>query len=63
MEEKKTFAEALKAAREEVGMTQHQMSMEGSIPELLIEEWEAGKSIPTERVQHILLEWLEIKKH
>jgi DNA-binding transcriptional regulator YiaG len=49
------FAEKLKIARKAARLSQKAMAASLAIPSRTIEEWEAGRRIPPEYVQRLLL--------
>jgi transcriptional regulator with XRE-family HTH domain len=55
----KTFAEKLKKAKKEAGLTQQKMADLMLIPKRTIEEWERGNNIPAPYVQRFVLNELE----
>lgn len=55
----KTFAEKLKRARANTGMSQQGMADRTLIPKRTIEDWERGKSTPPPYVQRFVLNELE----
>ena len=58
-----TFAERLKAARAETGMSQQKMADRMIISKRTIEKWETGERVPPEYVQRFVLNELkEIKE-
>lgn len=57
------FAESLKKARAEAGMTQQGMADQMLIPKRTIENWEAGERTPPAYVQRFVLnELAQIKE-
>ena len=50
-----TFAEKLKAARAETGMSQQKMADRMIISKRTIEKWETGERVPPEYVQRFVL--------
>lgn len=54
-----TFAEALKKARAEAGLSQQKMADRTLIPKRSIENWEAGERTPPVYVQRFVLNELE----
>lgn len=57
-----TFAEKLRAARAETGMSQQKMSDTMLISKRTIEKWETGGRVPPEYVQRFVLNELETLK-
>lgn len=58
-----TFAEKLRAARAETGMSQQKMADRMLISKRTIEKWETGERVPPEYVQRFVLNELkEIKE-
>ena len=53
------FAEALKTARTDAGITQQGMAESMLIPKRTIEDWERGKRTPPSYVQRFVLNELE----
>ena len=62
MMEKKTFAEELKAARKDAGLTQKTMVEQMLMPRRTLEDWERGINIPPEYVQRLVLNELRALK-
>ena len=60
--EEKTFAEELKAARKEAGLTQKTMVEQMLMPRRTLEDWERGINIPPEYVQRLVLNELKSLK-
>lgn len=56
------FAESLKTARKNAGLTQQSMADLMEIPKRTIEEWERGKMTPPPYVQRFVLNELESLK-
>lgn len=54
-----SFAEALKTARTDAGITQQGMAESMLIPKRTIEDWEGGKRTPPPYVQRFVLNELE----
>lgn len=57
-----TFAEKLRMARAETGMSQQKMSDTMLISKRTIEKWETGERVPPEYVQRFVLNELESMK-
>lgn len=58
----KTFAEELKEARKEAGLTQKTMVAQMLMPRRTLEDWERGINIPPEYVQRLVLNELKALK-
>lgn len=58
----KTFAEELKQARKEAGLTQKTMVAQMLMPRRTLEDWERGINIPPEYVQRLVLNELKALK-
>lgn len=57
-----TFAEKLKKAKKDAGLTQQKMADTMLIPKRTIEEWERGNNIPPAYIQRFVLNELETLK-
>lgn len=53
------FAEVVRNARKEAGLTQQSMSDHMDIPKRTIEEWESGRNIPAVYIQRFVLKELK----
>lgn len=60
--EEKTFAEELKEARKEAGLTQKTMVERMLMPRRTLEDWERGINIPPKYVQRLVLNELRALK-
>lgn len=56
MTEAQTYAERFKAARRATGLSQAKLAAWAGIPRRTIEEWEAGRRVPPDYVQRLVLE-------
>lgn len=59
---RQTYAEQLKAARAATGLSQAKLAEWSTVPRRTIEDWETGRRIPPDYVQHLVLDKISTYK-